>query len=209
MRILISGFEAFGGESVNPTAVLINRLHEVAAPGGCELRGVLLPVTFREAFQKLEAEIHAFDPDAVLAFGQAGGRDAIEFERVAINCMDADIPDNSGFQPRDARIDSAGAPAYFSTLPIRELMEAVQAAGLPARISNSAGLYVCNFLMYRLLDATLRTRRQAGFIHVPYSPEQAAKKSPPAPAMAVDSLVQALAIIVETLVRLRSSPRRP
>lgn len=172
MRVLLSGFEPFGTAAVNPSGLLMREVQEgrVVVPSKTTVQSVVLPVTFREAFPRLKAAIDAFNPDIVIAFGLAGGRNAIEFERVALNCMDADIPDNSGFQPRDQIIRQDGAAAYFATLPIRRLVEAVSAAGIPARISNTAGLFVCNRLMYELLKEC--GDRKAGFVHLPYLPEQ-------------------------------------
>jgi pyroglutamyl-peptidase len=206
-RILVSGFEPFGGESINPTERLVEALGRDQAldpdsraliPPDAEVRPVLLPVTFDSAFKKLKYEIRAFDPHLVLAFGLAAGRGAVEFERVAINCLDAEIADNAGQQPRGLPIEALGAPAYFSTLPVRELVAAVQNEGLPARISNSAGTYVCNFLMYRLLEMNVRSQRRCGFIHVPFLPEQVSQKSG-VPSLSFDELLKAVRAILHAL----------
>ena len=208
MRVLVSGFEPFGGRKENPTALLANEAAKassgqsslVAIPKGLEVRAVVLPVTFEKAYEKLQTEIRAFDPDVVLAFGMAAGRNAIEIERVAINCLDADIPDNSGFQPVDLTIESGGPAALFTTLPSRRFLEALKSAGLPARMSNTAGTYVCNFLFYRLMEGSLRTRRKAGFIHVPLLPEQAAEK-PGLASMSLQDLAKALSVMLAELAK--------
>jgi pyroglutamyl-peptidase len=200
-RILVSGFEAFGTEPMNPTTSLMDELKagRVSLPAGADIRAVVLPVTFNDAYPVLEREIASFDPDVVIAFGLAGGRDAVEFERVAINCMDADIADNNGFRPRDLAISEGGENALFATLPVRRLMEVLKASGVPSRISNTAGLYVCNNVMYRLLEANLGSKRLCGFVHVPFLPEQTEKKSPPVASLPLETLTKALNLILKTL----------
>lgn len=186
MKILVSGFERFADLKENPTERLIEALKarpQEFSPAGVELRAVLLPVIFAESFTRLEVEIRKFNPDVVVALGVAVGRsDGFEFERVAINVCDSDIPDARGFRPRDLNIDPKGPPAYFSTLPIRSLVDGFFTGAnraVRARISNSAGTYVCNDLMYRLLqycqgevqNGERSLRRQAGFVHVPRTRE--------------------------------------
>lgn len=202
MRVLISGFEPFGGESLNPTALLVEALNKAPsefAPTSMQTRGVLLPVTFAKAFETLQTEIRSWNPDVVLAFGQAGGRAMIELERVAINCLDADIPDNDGAQPRDLMILPRGDAAYFSTLPLRSVLAVLEQAKVPARISNSAGTYVCNFLLYRILEDNQRTRRRCGFIHVPFLPEQIQNRSG-VPSMPFEQMKQGLKAILHGLI---------
>lgn len=197
MKILISGFEPFGGRSSNPTKLIIEAImrQEISLPEGIILVPILLPVTFNESFDLLNQKIHIFQPNIILSLGQAGGRNAIELERVAINCLDADIPDNQGYQPRDEKIDHEGESAYFSTLPLRELEVALKAAALPCRISNSAGTYVCNYLFYQLLKS-VSNREICGFIHFPYLPEQAEENEPFLP---LEKQLQAVEIILQTL----------
>lgn len=196
-RILVTGFEAFGGETVNPTQKLVDACQagEVAVPHGVEVRALTLPVVFGEGFAKLEKELRSFKPGVVLSFGQAGGRNAIEFERVAVNLIDGEQTDNSGKSHRDVAIDPSGPNALFSTLPIRELVERLTSSGVPAKVSNSAGLYVCNELFYRLQSATLRTTLRSGFVHVPYLEEQARPKS--APFMSFEDMKKALGLMLE------------
>lgn len=224
-RVLISGFDPFGGESVNPTAILarwvqasllatksqvikkekVATSNETSAddllsepPETLSLEAVLLPVVYGEAFEVLQKKIKEFDPHDVLAFGLAGGRSNIEFERVAINVMDSEIPDNKGSHLRNEPIDKDGAPAYFSTLPIYELVDALKKQNIPAKISNTAGTYVCNELLYRMLQANLHTTRRCGFIHVPYLPEQV-KNNPATPSMPLGDIKKALQIILSSL----------
>lgn len=181
VRILVSGFEPFGGQTQNPTQLLCERLAREAllgdepervVPPGVAVRSVVLPVTFAGAYPRLREEIHAFAPHVVIAFGQAGGRAAIELERVAINCDDAELADNAGERPRDRVIVEGGPPALFSTLPLRALQGELAAAGIPARISNSAGTFVCNHLFYRLMEEHRFSIRLCGFVHVPFLPKQ-------------------------------------
>lgn len=213
-RILVSGFEAFGGAAINPTARLCAALAEqlggdaanprISLPAHAKVRPVLLPVTFDQAYEKLKAEIDAFDPHVVLSLGQAGGRDAIELERVAINVIDADIPDNSGALIQDRAVSEQGREAYFSSLPLRELLQALKAAQIPARISNTAGTYVCNFLFYRMMEEQSQSQgkrqRRCGFVHVPYLPEQVTGK-PDTPSMPIETMIRALGVLIETLAR--------
>lgn len=170
LRVLVTGFEAFGGDRSNPTEDLVKRLNAGAinVPAGIEVQGHVLRVGFESAFDDLSEHLDNFNPDVVLAFGVAGGRTKIEFERIAINMIDADIPDNDGLQPRDSLIIEGGENALFSTLPIRDLQERLQAEGIPSAISNSAGLFVCNYLFYRMQDELKRKLEvRSGFIHVP------------------------------------------
>ena len=199
MRILVSGFEPFGGEAINPTAELVTLMNEGEFFGAlkCELRAVLLPVTFDQAFSVLEAAIRDFNPDIVLSLGQAGGRDAIEFERVAVNLIDSEAADNVGHVVRSRPVISGAREAYFSTLPLLELVDAVKREGIPARISNSAGLYVCNSVFYQLQHRTRFTKIISGFIHVPYLPEQAAPKA--APSMDLETMRRAVLVTVQCL----------
>ena len=201
MKVLISGFEAFGGETLNPTHLLIDELRagRVAIPAGLVVASVLLPVRFANAFQALKTNIENFRPSVVMSLGQAGGREAVEIERVAVNMMDADIADNNGWQPREEKISPDGAAAFFSTLPVRRLDEALKFAGVPSRISNSAGLYVCNFLFYRLQEEASKLGvERSGFIHFPYLPEQAQPKLKP--AMPLSEMKRALEVLLNALI---------
>ncbi len=191
-RILVSGFEAFGGATINPTQRLIEELR-AGRGSSTPVETVLLPVVFGAAFTALEEAIARTKPDVVLSLGQAGGRDAIELERVAINLMDAEIADNNGFQPREQSIAAGGENALFSTLPLQTMLQDLRSQEIPARISNSAGLYVCNDLFYRLQTLGLTS----GFVHVPYLPEQTTDK----PSMPFETMKHALAVMLETLAR--------
>ncbi len=203
MRILVSGFEAFGGETRNPTRELINELKigRIKVPVGVIAGAVLLPVAFQSAFEILRTEIETFKPQIVLCLGQASGRANVDVERLAVNLIDAEIPDNLGAQPREQAIDPGAITAYFSTLPAALLVEALNGFQIPARISNSAGLYVCNFLFYRLQGYAQGPNAKiemSGFVHLPLLPEQAATKSN-VPSMSFETMKRALEVMLSTL----------
>jgi pyroglutamyl-peptidase len=180
MRVLISGFEAFGGHEINPTALLVASLEkqEIPYPPSLKVDHILLPVTFQDAFYLLNNKISEFNPDVVIAFGLAAKRDAIEIETVAVNKIDADIKDNLGEDPKNQVISHDGAPSYIATLPVNGLENALKVAGLPVKLSNSAGTFVCNYLFYRLMETNQDTLRLCGFIHVPQLPGQAKAGEP-------------------------------
>ena len=163
----MTAFDPFGGESVNASMELLRAMPD--RMGEAELIKLVLPTEFRRAGETLCAAVDELHPDAVVCLGQAGGRDAVTPERVAVNVMDARIPDNAGCRPTDTPVDPDGPAAYFSALPIRAMAEAMTAAGTPARISDTAGTFVCNSVMYSLLrHRELRGLRiPCGFIHVP------------------------------------------
>jgi pyroglutamyl-peptidase len=198
MKALITGFEAFNGSSINPTAMLVDAIQEkkIKLPDELELKAIKLPVTFADAFTVLAEGISSFAPDVILSFGQAGGRACIEFERVAINVIDAEIPDNHGHSPRDLPIEEGAPAAIFSTLPIKPLIEHLSLNGIESRISNSAGTYVCNYLFYRLMRATAGTHQLAGFIHVPWHPDQ----HRPGPTLSTEALLQAVEGMLSYLI---------
>ena len=193
MKILISAFEPFGEENVNASLEALRRLR---APEGCELIKIVLPTLFGEASELLLDALRREKPDAVISLGQAGGRKAITPERVAINCMDARIPDNAGRQPADEAILPGAPAAYFSTLPLKAMVEAAQRAGAEAAVSNSAGTFVCNELMYRLLHAVSAEELpvRAGFVHVPCLPEQL-----PGASMPLETIVAGLEAMLEEI----------
>lgn len=196
MKVLFTGFEPFGGENTNPSAVAVEQICLSPPPNGVQWQALILPVEFRRSAALLQSCIHSWQPDLVLCIGQAGGRPQISLEQVAINLLEARIPDNSGWQPSGEPIVETGPAAYFSTLPLKAIRQQLQHQGIPANISYTAGTYVCNALMYQLLHqlASMAGCR-GGFIHIPYTPAQAAEK-PDAPSMAVATVVQALIEIV-------------
>jgi pyroglutamyl-peptidase len=167
MRALVTGFDAFGGEDTNASCEAVRRLP--ARLDGIDIATAILPTSYARALADLEAAIARAHPQIVLCVGQAGERMALNVERVAINVQDANLPDNDGARPVDMPIVAGGPPACFSTLPIKEALAALHAAGLPAELSNSAGTFVCNHVFYGLMRIAARKRHRfkAGFLHVP------------------------------------------
>lgn len=175
-RILLTGFDPFGGEPINPSWEAVRALHGKRI-GGHRVVARQLPTEFAASLRLLQAAMREVKPAIVLGVGQAGGRPQLSLERVAINLQDARIPDNAGAQPVDEAVIADGPAAYFSTLPVKAMLEALLLAGLPAEISHSAGTYVCNHIAYAMLHlASKRRGVRAGFIHIPYLPAQAARR---------------------------------
>lgn len=200
MKILLTGFEPFGGEEINPSWEAVER---VALPGDTELVKLLVPVVFNEAAHAVIEAIRQCRPDAVVCVGQGGGRNQITPERVAVNVIDARISDNQGNQPVDYPVAVGGPAAYFATLPIKEMAAAIEKAGIPSAVSNTAGTFVCNCLMYRVLHelATCGHQIPAGFIHVPYIPEQTERMETPQPSMALEEITKGLEAALGVLVK--------
>lgn len=198
MKVLLTGFEPFGGESSNPSAEAVLQLCSQNAPAGVSWQALILPVEFKRSAELLRDAISQLQPDLVLCVGQAGGRTAICLEQVAINLLEARIADNSGWQPSGEAVVSGGPAAYFSNLPLKAIRAQLQQNGIPAQISYTAGTYVCNALMYQLLHC-LAARpdqpRRGGFIHIPFSPEQTAAK-PDTASMTIATVVAGLRQLV-------------
>lgn len=199
MKILVTGFTPFGGETVNPAWEAVKALPDRI--GIWKVERLEVPTEFLRAGEVLTEAVRRLRPDAVLCVGQAGGRDAVTPERVAINKMDASIPDNAGFQPEEQSVVPDAPAAYFATLPIKTMAAAIRAGGLPAAVSNTAGTYVCNCLMYRLLHlaATTYPEMRGGFIHVPYALEQLPGKRPGTPALALEEITRALILAIDAI----------
>ncbi|ACJ17180.1 pyrrolidone-carboxylate peptidase [Thermococcus onnurineus NA1] len=199
MKVLITGFEPFGGEEINPSWEAVRRLPDEIA--GAELIKRQLPVTFRGVRELLPRLIVETKPDLVILTGQAGGRPNITVERVAINVMDSTMPDNEGYTPEDEPIFEGAPDAYFATLPIKAIVKALREAKIPAAVSNTAGTYVCNTAMYTVLHtiAVAGMETKAGFIHVPFIHEQALDK--PRPSMALETVVKAYEVIIKTSLK--------
>ena len=170
-HLIITGFDPFGGETVNPAWEAVSRLPDTI--GGYRLTKLQIPTVFAKAAEQVLAAAGADAPDVILCVGQAGGREAVTPERVAINCMDARIPDNAGSQPREASVIPGGPDGIFSTVPVRKMADAIEEVGIPGKVSNTAGTFVCNDTLYRLLHHYAGTAVRVGFIHVPHLPEQA------------------------------------
>jgi pyroglutamyl-peptidase len=198
--VLVTGFEPFGGEETNPSWEICGLLP--AAIAGMRVETCLVPCEFLRSIEVVAAAIERHRPALVLCVGQAGGRPHLSVERVAINLDDARIADNAGEQPMDEAIALEGPPAYFSTLPVKAMVAAMRAAGVPTELSNSAGTYVCNHLMYGVLhylDMSGRTSR-AGFIHVPYAERQVLDK-PGAPALSLATMARGVEAAIDAARR--------
>ena len=199
MKILVTGFDPFDGEKVNPALEAVKSLPSEIH--GAEVHWVAIPTVFYQSAEVLEAEINRYHPDAVLCIGQAGGRASLTPERVAINQDDARIPDNQGNQLIDTPIRLDGQAAYFSTLPIKAMVQAIKEEGLPATVSNTAGTFVCNHLMYQALylaDKKFPNMR-AGFMHIPYMTEQVVNK-PNTASMNLTDIVRGIEAAIGAIV---------
>ncbi|WP_321387446.1 pyroglutamyl-peptidase I [uncultured Enterococcus sp.] len=199
MRILVTGFDPFGGEPINPALEAVKGLSDTI--NGAEIIKLEIPTVFGKSAEVVKEAILAHKPDVVLNIGQAGGRFAPSPERVAINIDDARIPDNEGNQPVDEAIQTDGQPAYFTQLPIKAMVAAMKEAGFPAAVSNTAGTFVCNHIMYQvqyMIDKEFPTMK-GGFIHVPYIPEQVVDKAGQ-PYMSLADITQSLEKAIEAIV---------
>ncbi|WP_437611443.1 pyroglutamyl-peptidase I [Erwinia sp. V71] len=205
--VLITAFEPFGGEAINPSWEAVRQLDELRLDGA-RIVARQLPCVFGESLNTLYAALDQLQPDLVIAVGQAGGRTDISVERVAINVDDARISDNQGNQPVDQPIVAEGPAAWLSTLPIKAMVAALRDAGIPASVSQTAGTYVCNHVMYGLLHRLAQQGGQVrgGFIHIPYLPQQAANL-PGMASMAADTVVQALKIAITTALHTQQDLR--
>ena len=205
-HILITGFEPFERDSVNPSWQVAQALHGSLCDGAM-VHAVQLPCAFGRAVEHLDQALDLWRPQLVLALGLAGGRSEVSLERVAINVDDARIVDNAGQQPIDTAVVNNAPAAYFSTLPIKAIVRDLRAAGLPGAVSNTAGTFVCNHvfyaLMHRLASDAVWSQTRGGFIHLPYLPEQAARHFG-APSMALATQVQALQVVMRTALSVRT-----
>jgi len=197
--VLLTGFEPFNKATINPAWEAVRALDGWSGAGfRVEVRQ--LPCVFGEANRVLEALVDELHPDIAIAVGQAGGRAEISVERVAINVDDASILDNAGQQPVDRPIRADGPAAYFSTLPIKATVAAMRGKGLTAGVSQTAGTFVCNHVFYGLMHHTAGKPVKAGFIHVPFLPEQAQERPDDPPSMALDDIILGIMTAVETAV---------
>ena len=198
MKLLLTGFEPFGQESVNPSWEAVKAIPDMVE--GLEVVKVRLPVTFKGAAVMLEQAVDEFRPDVVLCVGQGSGRAEVNIERVAINMADSKKPDNDGYQPEEMPVRAEAPDAYFSNLPVKRLVEALHEAGVPAVVSNSAGAYVCNSVFYTALHLVHNKYpdMRAGFVHIPYLPCQVVEKSKQ-PSLATETVVLALETILHAL----------
>ena len=200
MKILITGFDPFGGEPVNPALEAVKLMKDEIT--GAKIIKLEIPTVFQKSVEKIHEMMKAERPDVVLSIGQAGGRFGVTPERVAINVDDARIKDNEGNQPVDTPIFTDGEAAYFSNLPVKAMVEAIKNKGLPSTLSNSAGTFVCNHVMYGVLYYIHKEfpNVRGGFIHVPFITDQVVTK-PNVASMALADITEALEAAVEAIVK--------
>lgn len=199
MKILVTGFDPFGGEPINPALEAVKGLADTIS--GAEIIKLEIPTVFGKSAEVVKKAILEHQPDVVLNIGQAGGRFAPSPERVAINVDDARIPDNEGNQPVDEVIQADGEPAYFTQLPIKAMVATMKEAGFPAAVSNTAGTFVCNHIMYQvqyMIDKEF-PNMTGGFIHVPFIPEQVVDKAGQ-PYMSLTDITKSLEKAIEAIV---------
>jgi len=190
-KLLITGFDSFGGGTTNPSWEAVKSLPDTV--GDFVLCKLQIPTVFGKAAQMVLEKAAEVQPDVILCVGLAGGRDAVTPERIAVNIRDARIPDNAGNQPQGEFVVSDGPAAYFATVPVVAMTQAIRDVGIPGAVSNTAGTFVCNDVLYSLLHRYHGTEVRCGFIHVPYLPEQGS------PSLTLERTVLALTAAVNAL----------
>lgn len=200
MKILITGFDPFGGEKVNPAYEAVKLLPDEIREA--KIIKLEIPTSFDGSKKAIEEALEMYRPDVVISVGQAGGRAEITPEWVAINLAEARIPDNDGNQPVESTLESDGPAAYFATIPVKAMVQNIRAHGLPGNISYTAGTYVCNSVMYRMLHLADKKYpgMRAGFIHVPFAMEQLVEKPSGTPGMALGDIARALEYAIEAVI---------
>ena len=202
--ILLTGFEPFGGEAINPSWEVARALHGEMI-GGARVEALQLPCVFGESIQVLGETMRQRQPGLVLALGQATGRSALSLERVAINLIDARIADNAGRQPIDEPVIAGAPAAHFTKLPVKAMVAGLRAAGYPAELSFTAGSFVCNEVFFGLMQLLSGKAIRGGFMHLPCLPEQAAHK--PAPSMALVTMVGGVRLALELAMNTQADIR--
>ncbi|MGF6835328.1 pyroglutamyl-peptidase [Paenarthrobacter sp. TE4293] len=207
--ILLTGFEPFGTDDLNPSWLAVMRAREILQAEGLTVETVELPCVFGESAAALDEAMDRISPDIVVSVGLAGGRERVSLERVAINCDDARIPDNKGQRPIDEEVVRGGPAAYFSSLPIKAALRNLQIAGIRGEVSQSAGTYVCNHVFYALMHRLAsKPRVRGGFVHVPYLPEQVSPDGI-TPSMPLEAMAEAVSVVVRTALRTPTDAKLP
>ncbi|MBE2989722.1 pyroglutamyl-peptidase I [uncultured Sneathia sp.] len=199
MKILVTGFDPFGEDKINPAIESVKKLPDEIK--GVKIIKLEIPTVYMKSLEKIDEAIKEYNPDVILSIGQAGGRPDITVERVGINVDDYRIKDNEGNQPIDTKIYDDGENAYFSNLPIKAIVENIRKNNIPASISNTAGTFVCNHVLYGvqyLLDKKYPNKK-SGFIHIPFLPEQVISR-PNTPSMSISTIVKALTLALEAII---------
>lgn len=199
MKILVTGFDPFGGEKINPAIESVKKLPDEIA--GAKIIKLEIPTVCHQSLKVIDEAIAKYDPDVILSIGQAGGRSEISVERIGINIDDCRIPDNAGNQIIDEPVFKDGPAAYFVNLPIKAMVAKIKEHQIPAAVSNTAGTFVCNHVTYgvRHLIETKYQGKRSGFIHIPFLPQQVVDKKN-LPSMSLDTIVQALVLAIEAIV---------
>lgn len=199
MKILVTGFDPFGGEKINPAIESVKKLPDTIK--GAEIIKLEIPTVVRKSLEKIKEAIKKYNPDVILSIGQAGGRYDITVERIGINIDDCRIPDNEGNQPIDEVIYEDGEQAYFATVPVKAMVENIKKHNIPASVSNTAGTFICNHVLYGVAYEVAKyyPEKRSGFIHIPYLPEQVITK-PNTPSMPVDTIVEGLIASIEAII---------
>ncbi|MCI0765576.1 pyroglutamyl-peptidase I [Bacillus sp. TL12] len=202
--VLLTGFEPFGGEEINPAWEVAKQL-DGQAIGDYKIVSKQVPTVFHKSLQVLESYIEDVQPNLVVCIGQAGGRPDITVERVAINVDDARIPDNEGYQPVDVPVIEEGPVAYWSTLPMKAIVKKLQEEGIPASVSQTAGTFVCNHLFYGLMHMLAKSENvvRGGFIHIPFLPEQASSH-PGQPSMSLPVITKGIGLLIQVALEVEN-----
>lgn len=205
MKILVTGFDPFGDDEINPAIEAVKRLADEIA--GAKIVKLEIPTVFGDCATVVHDAIVREKPDYVLNIGQAGGRFALTPERVAINFDDGRIADNHGYQPIATPIHEDGQNAYFTQLPVKAMVKAIRAAGLPAAVSTTAGTFVCNHIMYQvqyMIDKEFHDLK-AGFMHIPFLPQQVVAR-PETPSLSLEDDVRGITAAITAIVEMDSKP---
>lgn len=199
MKILVTGFDPFGGEKVNPAIESVKLLPNKIKDA--EIIKLEIPTVVRKSLAKIKEAIEEHDPDVILSIGQAGGRYDLSIERIGINIDDCRIPDNEGNQPIDEVIYEDGSNAYFATVPVKAMVKKIREAGIPASVSNTAGTFICNHVLYGVAYEVAKNYKgkKSGFIHIPYLPEQVINK-PSTASMPVETIKKGLISAIEAII---------
>lgn len=200
MKILVTGFEPFGGEKINPSIEAVNSLPDRIEE--TEIVKIQIPVVRWKALAQIEQAVKQYNPDVILSVGQAGGRSDISVERIGINVDDFGIKDNEENQPCNEPIDEKGPDGYFLNVPVKDMVENIRSHQIPASVSNTAGTYVCNHVAYgtRRMIETKYPGKKSGFIHIPYLPQQVTDKNG-MPSMSLEVIVEGLTAALEAIIR--------
>lgn len=200
MKVLVTGFDPFGGESINPAYEAVKLLPDTICDA--EIIKLEIPTIYKKSGEVMDKKIEACNPDVVLCIGQAGGRSSITIEKVAINLAEARIKDNDGNQPMDSALEEDGENAYFTNLPCKAVVKELRDNGIPAHISYTAGTFVCNDVMYHVLHLihTKYKNMRGGFIHVPYVTEQVVDKPQGTAAMSAETIAKGLELAIKAIL---------